>query len=428
MGFRWILCGTAGLTLAGACWALQGHDFSPDFPVISLDHESIEYAETADDPIAGLQHRLDTGELRLDFEPQWGYLRSVLKHLGIAIDSQVLVFSQTSSQISEISPATPRAIYFNDDAFVAHVQNGSVLELAALDSERGMIFYTLDVKQSDRPRFSRQEMNCLQCHMTPATLNVPSIVVGSAYAADYESPFVRPGSFATDHRIRLQERWGGWYVTGRHGSLRHRGNIPLHLSERPSESELQTQNVISLADRLKTDAYLTSTSDIVALMTLEHQTRMTSLITRIGWETRIAEAEEGFQSRLDSLVGNLLTYMLFLDEASFPAPIEGVSTFATTFSERGPRDRMGRSLRDFDLQRRLFRYPLSYMVYSNAFDRLPAVAQAHIYRKLYDVLTGKDTSQRIAHISEQDRRAVLEILRDTKPNLPAYWDAPDSVP
>jgi lysyl-tRNA synthetase class I len=159
-------------------------------------------------------------------------------------------------------------------------------------------------------------------------------------------------------------------------------------------------------------------------MTLEHQTHMTNLITRIGWETRVAVAEgtlEESRKRLDSIMEELVTYMLFADEAPIRSPIEGVSSFTKTFPQRGPRDKQGRSLRDFDLEKRLFRYPLSYMVYSAAFDSLPDIARDGIYQKLYDVLTGKDTGPAFARLSAEDRGAVLEILRDTKPSLPAYW-------
>jgi hypothetical protein len=421
-----VLLGSAGLFLAGTAWALQGHDENPDFPSIPFDHKAIQYMERpTDDPVAGLQKQMEKGEVKLEFQPRWGYLPSVLKHLGINADSQVLVFSKTSSQVSQISPATPRALYFNDNASVGYVQGGQMLELAALDPTQGVIFYTLDVQKSDKPSFDRQELTCLQCHMTPATLNIPGIMVSSVYPIDPRSGFRRAGSFATDHRIPLEDRWGGWYVTGLHGAIRHRGNVPVEVLERAAESELRpSQNLISLSDRLNTLAYLTPTSDIVALMTLEHQTRMTNLITRIGWETRVAVAEgqwKEFEPRLDADIDELVTYMLFADEAPIRSPIQGVSTFTKTFPQRGPRDKQGRSLRDFDLQRRLFRYPLSYMVYSPAFDGMPDIARDGIYRKLFGVLTGKDTSKTFARLSEEDRRAVLEILRDTKPNLPAYW-------
>ena len=81
-------------------------------------------------------------------------------------------------------------------------------------------------------------------------------------------------------------------------------------------------------------------------------------------------------------------------------------------------------LRDsyFDLQKRLFRYPMSYMVYSDLFQSLPAPVLDRVYRRLYDVLSGKDRSPKYAALSAADRRAVIEILRDTKPNLPDYWE------
>jgi hypothetical protein len=159
-------------------------------------------------------------------------------------------------------------------------------------------------------------------------------------------------------------------------------------------------------------------------MTLEHQTRMTNLLTRIGWETRIAMQEgkmEAFHERLDFLAGETATYMLFAEEAHITEPIAGVSTFAETFPKRGPRDKQGRSLRDFDLKTRVFRYPLSYMIYDATFDALPDAAREAIYRKLFDVLTGKDSSGRYQNLTTADRQAILEIVRDTKPNLPAYW-------
>ena len=184
------------------------------------------------------------------------------------------------------------------------------------------------------------------------------------------------------------------------------------------------QNLTSLAGRFDTSAYLTGTSDIVALMVFEHQTRMTNLMTRLGWETRVAIQDgklEESRSRLEALVDQMTTYMLFADEASIGQGIKGVSTLTESFPKRGPRDRQGRSLRDFDLHNRLFRYPLSYMIYSEAFDAMPDFAKDLVYRRLYDVLSGKDNSPKFARLSAEDRAAALDILRDTKPNLPPYW-------
>ena len=219
-------------------------------------------------------------------------------------------------------------------------------------------------------------------------------------------PLFHAGGFVTDHRSPLSQRWGGWYVTGTHGSQRHMGNVFVEDRDHPDELDReQGANVTDLKGRIDTGMYLSPHSDIVALMALEHQTRMTNLITRVGWETRMAWRPEGDQPgaegaggpigesarrRIDNAAEALLKYMLFTDEALLDAPVEGTSTFATEFAARGPRDHAGRSLRDFDLTRRMFRYPCSFLIYSAAFDALPAPARDRIYRRLWEVLTGAD--------------------------------------
>ena len=194
---------------------------------------------------------------------------------------------------------------------------------------------------------------------------------------------------------------------------------------RPELDTTDSHNLTSLAGKVNLDGYMSQTSDIVALMVLEHQTRMTNLIVRIGWETRVAEQEgklaEAAFARIDAGIDEMAAYMLFAEETPLKDPVEGVSTFTKTFPQRGPRDKQGRSLRDFDLKTRMFRYPLSYMIYNEAFDAMPDWARERIYQKLFDVLTGKNTSDRFARISMADRRAVLEIVRDTKSGLPGYW-------
>jgi hypothetical protein len=131
--------------------------------------------------------------------------------------------------------------------------------------------------------------------------------------------------------------------------------------------------------------------------------------------------EGAARDRVNSEIEEMLGYMLFVDEEPLKQPVASVSTFTKTFTARGPRDAKGRSLRDFDLQKRLFRYPLSYVVYSAAFDGMPEIVRDRVYQRLYDILTGKDKSQTFAGISPADRQAMLEIVRATKPNLPKYW-------
>jgi hypothetical protein len=397
-----------------------------EIAILPNDHPAIQYARRApDDPVARLAKRIETGEVKLDYAPGWGYLPAVLKQLGLNIDSQVLVFSKTSFQATKISPRAPRALYFNDEVTVGSVQNGDVLEFAALDPKQGFNFYTLDVEKAEKPTFDRRD-TCLQCHQGISTLGVPGILVSSVFPGPDGMPAFRGNAMITDHRSSLDDRWGGWYVTGTHGSQHHMGNAVSHNSAQPQLLETQgTQNLTSLAKKFDTSHYLAPTSDIVALMTLEHQTRISNLMTRIGWDTRIAEHEgkldAAMRDRINGEIEDMVTYLLFADEKLLTEPVQGVSTFTKTFPERGPRDHQGRSLRDFDLQTRLFRYPLSYMVYSAAFDAMPEYVRERVYQRLYDVLTGKDHGQANARLSADDRRNVLEILRETKPNLPPYW-------
>ncbi len=393
---------------------------------IAPEHPAIEYLKTpVDDAVARLAKRIDTGEVKLDYVPgRLGYLPSLLKNLNVNADSQMLVFSKTSFQAPLISPRSPRAIFFNDNVSVGSVKGGEVLEFAALDPKQGVVFYTLNVEKAAKPIFVRRD-SCLQCHQVQATLGVPGLEVGSSYPKPDGTPNFQAGYTAVDHRIPLEQRWGGWFVTGKSGSVTNLGNAVAPDPANPKDLDTSdSHNLTSLANKVNLEGYAAQTSDIVALMVLEHQTRMTNLIIRAGWETRVAQFEHKLDEatpRLDTAIDEIVAYMLFAEETPLKEPVEGVSTFTKTFPQRGPRDSTGRSLRDFDLKTRIFRYPLSYMIYSEAFDGMPDWVRERVYQRLYDVLTGKNTSDRYARISTADRRAVLEIVRATKSGLPDYW-------
>ena len=387
--------------------------------LILIDHPSIQYdTRPLDDRITRLARDLATGKVVLSPTAD-GYLPSLLRALDVNPDSQTMVFSKTSFQAARIEPRNPRALYFNDDVMVGFVRGSDLLEVAALDPQQGVIFYSFD-GDANPPRFDRRDA-CLQCHHSPGTLGVAGLLIASSYTDAAGMPAFRGAQRITDHRTPFEDRWGGWYVTGTHEGMRHIGNAVGHDRVHPEVLDLRdTQNLTSLAKKFDPRGYLSAQSDIVALMTLEHQTRMTNLMIRTGWEARIgASMKEQFETDLESLV----TYMLFADEATLHGPVVGVSTFTQTFPQRGPRDRQGRSLRDFDLQKRLFKYPLSYMIYNETFDALPEQVRVRVYRRLYDVLTGRDQSDKFKRLSADDRRAVLEILRATKPGLPEYFKA-----
>jgi hypothetical protein len=380
---------------------------------------ALSQSSNLNDSVSLLAKRIEHGDTNLEYASDgWGYLRSLLKQLDLNIESQILVFSKTSFQLANISPKTPRAIFFNDKVAVGSVQEGKVFELISVEPTQGLVYYTMDTQKVDKPRFERRFSECLNCH-GPSN----GLVVSSVYPSEDGTPFVTGTFFeGIDQRTPLENRWGGWYVSGTHGAVHHLGNAIAPNRDRPFDLEQEgTQNLTSLAGKFDTTKYLTPTSDIVALMTLEHQAHMTNLISAVGQQFRRAANMGALQSskmNLDKAVQQMVEYMLFADEAPLQDPIKGVSAFTTTFPQRGPRDKHGRSLRDFDLHKRLFRYPLSYMIYSEAFDAMPAAARERVYLRLADVLSGKEKSPKFTHLSADDRRAILEILHDTKTGLP----------
>jgi hypothetical protein len=309
---------------------------------------------------------------------------------------------------------------------VGTVPGGDVYEVLALEPSHGMVFYTLNTKQIAQPRLEKRGAECLFCHAI-GNKGAPSLVVASVFPDQDGSPAYTSTFIGTiDDRTPFEQRWGGWYVTGTHGSQRHMGNAVAADPLRPLDLQLaDSQNVTSLEGRLDVSKYLTGSSDIVALMTLAHQVGMANRINATAQQydrlkhDGLSDADWKY---LDGEIDDLIGYMLFADEARLADPVKGVSSFTLTFPQHGPRDKQGRSLRDFDLQTRLFRYPLSYMIYTDLFDRMPAEVLERVYRRLYDVLTGKDQDHKFAALSPADRRAVLEILRDTKSNLPGYWN------
>ena len=342
----------------------------------------------------------------------------------------VLVFSKTSLQWNFISPANPRAIYFNDDVVIAWVRGAPAIELAALDPQQGVMFYVLG--QVEGARGFQRPRSCLQCHVSSETLGVPGLAVGSTVTDPDGVPYA---THAVDHRTMIESRWGGWYVTGDTGIGRHVGNT---VATNPRDPMLHHNeanlNIDTVEGRFDTSGYLTPRSDIVALMVLEHQTRMTNLLTRVGWEFRLAtherDASAGLFARpartidnrtLQEAVGELVDYMLFLDEAPLTDRMVGSSGFSSAFAARGPFDRRGRTLREIDLDRRLFRYACSYMIYTEAFDALPTLALDATYARLWTVLSGEVSEPPYDQLSFADRQSIVEILLETKSNLPDYF-------
>ena len=397
----------------------------------SRDHPAIRYTDgPVDDAVAALNRRLAAGEVDLTFEGRSGYLRSVLDALAVPVESQVAVFSPTSNQDDLITSDNPRAIFFNDSVAVGWVRDAELLEVAAQDPRQGVIFYAIPQTPGGEPRFTRND-RCLACHLSWDTLGVPGLQVLSMAPLPAD-PNAYATGFVTDHRSRLVDRWGGWYVTGTHGGTAHMGNVEVLDVPDPNATFGVVPDVLdSLAERIDLDGYPSPYSDVVALLVLDHQTHMTNLITRMGWEARrVVFRDEGrstddprFAEVIREAAVELVDYLLFVDEAPLPAGIAGASGFREWFSARGPHDERGRSLREISLDGRLFRYPCSYMIYTEAFDALPDLAKEAVYARLWEVLSGAVPESPYDRLALADRQAIVEILQATKPDLPAYFGA-----
>lgn len=393
-------------------------------------------AFTRNDAVAKLQQRLERGELKLEYTEPQGYLQSVLKLLDVPVSSQTLVFSKTSLQSNHISPSNPRAIYFNDHVYVGWIRGAELIEITAFDPKLGADLYILEQKKSDAPRFENGQ-GCFGCHLSGNTRFVTGPLMRSVYTASNGSGFGELRSYITDHSSPFAERWGGWYVTGTHGAMTHLGNMFFSGETKLDDPEALTGgNLTSLDKKVDLKNYLSSHSDIVALMTMSHQTQGQNLIVWLGQETQMALREQESRGsvktnfdawpvnnkfRVTYAVDELLKYLLFIDETKLDSPITGTSNFAQEFSALGIKDKQGRSLRDFDLTRRLFRYPCSYLIYTEAFDGIPQPALSIFYRKLYRILTDREKDAAFASLKSEDRRAILEILTETKKNLPDYF-------
>jgi hypothetical protein len=393
-----------------------------DVFIASRDEPAIRYSSTSPaDPVAAFNDRLQKGSASLAFDPANGYLRAVLDAFNVPVESQALVFSQSSFQAPLINVLNPRAVYFTDTVAVGWVRGGRILEVAAQDPTQGVIFYELEQKASPAPRFVRNN-DCLACHLSWETLGVPGLTVQSMYPIPDEISYAN--GFTTIHGSPLEQRWGGWYVTGDHGGAKHMGNVPVMPADKGKlKIANPTRALASVEGLFDLKGFPTPYSDVVAQLVLAHQTNMTNLITRTGWEARLLAAKPSTDAsaRVAEAARDLVDYLLFVDEAPLVGPVKSTSGFTERFAKPGPRDKQGRSLRDFDLRRRLFRFPCSYMIYTPAFDAMPALARDAVYARMWEVLSGRDKQPRYRALTLADRRAVVEILRETKPGLPDYF-------
>jgi hypothetical protein len=423
---RWDACrvvvAACAVVAAAVVVDVPANDFQGATHLMPFDEGTINYSKATDTgPIARLQERIDRGAARLRHDDKFGYLLALLDELRVPTNSQMLVFSKTSFQRERISPRTPRALYFNDEVYIGYVAGSPLLEISAVDPKLGGVFYTLEQSKVGRPKFVRTDQ-CLECHASAKTMGVPGHLVRSFSTDDQGIVDLSSGVSLVNHRTPFEERWGGWYVTGRHGEQKHRGNlVGKDAIGRHEKEPNYLGNQTDLSRFFDVTQYPTADSDIVALMVMEHQLHMHNFLTRLNYEATIALQQYGHINYLKNVIEAFLKYLLFVEEAPLTSPVKGSDAFATRFADVGPKDRQGRSLRQFDLQTRLFKHPCSYLIYSDAFDALPDKLKARIYERLWDILNGNDSSEAFQALAPESRRAIREILAETKKDLPACW-------
>src|SRR5262249_44232824 len=141
--------------------------------------------------------------------------------LGVPKSSQMLVFSKTSLQRTFISPQNPRALYYNDNVYLAYIPGAPRMEISDVDPKLGGVFYTLDQEKVRKPQFTR-DSDCLRCHAAARSLGVPGHILRSIATDERGELDIQNETEQVDQCTPMADRWGGWYVTGHHGDQLHR--------------------------------------------------------------------------------------------------------------------------------------------------------------------------------------------------------------
>lgn len=387
------------------------------------DLPPLRYSDTpATDPLATLAAKLEKGEIPLEGETPLEKLEFVLRTLEVPESSQILVFSKTSKQIGKITPRNPRSLYFSDDTYVGYVPSGEI-EVIAQDPVLGPVFYLIDLDYPSGFEVMRDTSECMSCHGTTRTENVPGLVIRSVFPDESGHSLLQLGTTTVTHSTPIELRWGGYYVTGE-SALPHLGNRT-YIDEASTKPELQS--VTDLSEMIDTSKYLRKTSDVVSLVVIEHQCKMHNLMTAASMRYRRAHflssvidpgsnPDDGQAGRIaDRMAESVVDELLFKDEADLGDGLEGDESFQREFEASHPRTKSGESLADFKLYKRIFKNPCSYMVYSKAFRAMPARVKRAVFARLRLALAEGD--EEIApQLKDSEKERIREILDETLPD------------
>jgi len=404
-------------------------------------------ASQPQDAITKLQERLTAGAITLGGHDR-EIVSGLLRELQIPVESQVMVFSKTSLQRGRISPEHPRAIYFSDTCYVGWVPSG-LIEITTIDPKLGPIFYSFDpnaIRSNVAPANFVRDSDCLRCHGGTFVRGIPGVFVRSLHTDENGEPLLKGGSEVVDFRTPFVDRWGGWYVTGKHGRTLHRGNV--FTQEKDDELIVDFKrgaNVTDLARFFDTGRYLTNSSDIVALLVLEHQTAMQNTITQAGMncrrmldyqqalqrELKESSAEElayaSVRSVFDGAVREIVDDLLFYKEAALPDGLEGSPAFQQAFQRNARPSAAGHSLKEFSLKGRLFQNRCSYLIYSDSFLALPPQLKKRVYARLQQILSEENVESRYAYLGKDERTRIATILVATHSEFQTFQARTDSA-
>jgi hypothetical protein len=375
------------------------------------------YWTQPDDPFAKFRERVESGQLKLDASgSEKEFVIALLKELGVPATSQLWVYSGTSLQSGRISPRNPRAIYFNEEIYVGYVPGGQ-MEVASLDPDRGAVFYLFNIpRDGESVRFQRSD-KCMNCHAGDAQFKVPGLAVESVIPGPNTGSLDAFRRGLSGHGIPLEERFGGWHVTGAPASLKHHGNMTGNLN-----GGKLTLTPLPPGTQFDTSKYPVATSDLLAHLIFEHQVGFTNRVTEARYLTRAALAAGKGRLRnedakvLGEKADELARYLMFADEA--PLPREGVtgdSAFKTDFLRNRKQAPDGTSLKDLDLRTHLFKHRCSYMLYSRVFTTLQPEFKKLVYARLSAAVAEVNPPREFNYLPITEKRAIRTIVGATLP-------------
>ncbi len=378
------------------------------------------FQRTSRDPFARFQEQMTKGTTKLDVSSDLALLRSLLTGLNVPLSSQMLVFSATSLQDDKIHPTNPRALYFNEDTYVGFVPGGR-MEVIGIDPEMGAVFYIFDRLNPGAAPVAQRSDKCMNCHAGNATKRVPGLIAESVMPAANGSSLESYRHEESGHQIPLENRFGGWHLTGGHHLETTHANLMGQLSK-----QVMSTRAIQPGELYNASIHLLPTSDVLPQLVHEHQLGFVNKVIALQYVVRSllheSHGKPGAKeaATLDEMIHDLTRYLLFADEAALPkAGIEGDPAFIKDFSLTKRTSAAGLSLKDFDLKTRLFRHRCSYLIYTPLWEGLPAFVKQRIYARMAEALGDQD--REFTYLSSSEKQNIRSILKSTLKDLPVDW-------